>query len=89
MLNKKKRIAELECKIARLSVELKSKNDEINSLKSRLSGDRYCSTFCQRCIHAISCVAYNPISGSYTSYMCELDNKCKDYKTAGDSNGKP
>lgn len=80
MINKKKRIAELESEIARLSVELKSKNDEINSLKSRLSGDRYCSTFCQRCIHAISYSAYSAFGGTYTSYMCELDNKCKDYK---------
>lgn len=80
MLNKKKRIAELEREIAKLSTELKNKNDEIDNLESRLSGDRYCSTFCQRCIHAISYPAYSALGSTYTSYICELDNKCRDYE---------
>ena len=89
MLNKKKRIAELESEIARLSADLKSKNDEIDDLESRLRGDRVCSISCQRCIHAIKYPVYNAFGSTYTSYMCELDNKCKDYKTEDDNNGKP
>lgn len=81
MLNKKKRIAELEAENHMLK-------KEIETLKSRLNGDKYCSNLCQRCIHAISYPSYCAIGGAYTAYMCELDNKCKDYEKAGDNNGK-
>lgn len=113
MLNKKKRIAELECENIKLREEIeafkgKLKDDanyskeriaelekekalnlnEIKTLKSRLRGDRYCSEICQHCTHIIKHSYNQPFGNAYTSYICELDNKCKNYEKAGDNNGK-
>lgn len=81
MMSKKKKIIELERQISKLKQTIEEKNNEISTLNIQSCEDkRHCSELCQRCIHAISYYETN-FCGTYKRYMCELDNKCKDYRT--------
>lgn len=75
-----KKIMKLQEQILDLQRDIEEKDKEIATLKGKLSGERHCSQLCQRCIHAIPYPVWNAITGTYTSYLCELDNKCKEYK---------
>lgn len=70
----------LHAQIFDLQRDIGEKDKEIEKLKSRLSGERHCSQLCQRCVHAIPYFERYAIVGKRTSYLCELDNKCKEYK---------
>lgn len=81
MFNKKKKmISELECQISSLKSEISAKDNEISKYKSRLKGDRVCSALCQNCQHAVEYKSFNGFVGLTTSYLCEFDNQCKDFK---------
>lgn len=81
MMNKKKRIIELEEQILVLKKAVEEKNSKIEILESRIKGDRNCSHLCQRCEHAINYPVFNAQTGTYTHFSCELDNKCRDYRS--------
>lgn len=54
MFNKKeKMISDLKHQISDLKAKISAKDNEINNYKSRLKGDRACSTLCKNCQHAI------------------------------------
>lgn len=68
-------IAEKEEKIIHLKNEIAEKEEEIATLKGKLSGNRHCSQLCQNCIHAVNNYSY-----CGNRYLCELDNKCRDFE---------
>lgn len=82
MFNKKeKMISDLKHQIRDLKAEISAKDNEINNYKSRLKGDRACSTLCKNCQHAIEDKYFSGFMGLATTYSCELDNRCKDFKS--------
>lgn len=81
MFNKKKKIiSELERQISDLKAQISAKGNEISMYKSRFKGDRVCSALCQNCQHAVEYKSFNGFVGLTTSYLCEFDNQCKDFK---------
>lgn len=57
-------------------------NEELELLKKKLRGERVCDGYCKTCIHSIEQEQY-AYGGVYTTYTCELDCKCKDFKRKG------
>ncbi len=67
----------LKEKIAELEEIIKSKDENIQTLHSRLSGKHICTGYCSVCTHGIMTI--NNIFGG-TSYLCDLEANCKDFE---------
>ena len=61
----------------RLRRERDALADTVEKLKKQISGARVCTSLCSECVYAIP--SYQPLGGTIF-YLCELENKCADYK---------
>lgn len=68
---------QLKEKILKLEETIKSKDEDIQMLRSRLSGKHICSAHCSICVHSIMS-GYEFLGGK--SYVCDLEVNCKDFE---------
>lgn len=79
-----KRRKDLEEENKRLSQKLNDAEKQVDELQDMLKGGHNCSKYCEHCRYGLPYTTYDLWQGVYTRYLCELENKCTDYKKKGD-----
>ena len=83
----RKKVAELEEENRRLRRERDDALSRVGELKKRISGERVCGAYCEKCKHGFQTEVQQYVGvGWYNPWRCLLDCKCNGFEK---KEGKP
>lgn len=78
----KKKTEQYERELCGMKEDIDALRKENHILKQKISGERTCSGYCSACKNKIVETHYSFGTGTYNTYTCILDCKCKDFQKA-------
>lgn len=76
----KKKIVKYEEDLVHMKQDMDALRKENDTLKRKINGERVCSGYCAVCKNRIEETHYGFAIGSYKTYSCALDCRCKDFE---------